>query len=49
MRVENFIVMMEQIPLMLGQTNMVHPNPKKLPMMKMSIYAIRKWSWMQCK
>jgi hypothetical protein len=34
MRVENFIVMMEQIPLVLGQMNMVHSHPKKLPMMK---------------
>jgi hypothetical protein len=42
MRVDNFIIMMEQIPPVLGQTNMVHPHLKKLPMMKMSIYAMRK-------
>jgi hypothetical protein len=40
--VENFIVMVEQIPLVLGQINMVHPHPKKLLMMKISIFAMRK-------
>jgi hypothetical protein len=41
MRVENFIVTMEQIPLVLGKMNIVHPNPKKLLMMKRSVYDMR--------
>jgi hypothetical protein len=42
MRVANFIVMMEQIPLVLGLMNMVLPHLKKPLMMKMSAYVMRK-------
>jgi hypothetical protein len=42
MRVENFIAMMEQIPLVLGLMNMVHPHWKKPLMMRTRAYVVRK-------